>query len=235
MFRESVYSMIGREVTDNGVEYRCVTDQPWGGYNWYQGGFKSLNEFNVDRPFNRDMLAATIYHEYEHHVSNLWREQLYIETGNVELSIVPLHTGRCVVSEGTADTARDFLGVSELDKRTAIYNTLQTLRRMASINAAIMLNSENKTKEETTEYLIERGLREPGSFNLAFIEPTQDDGRPNFWAPYIFTYFFGRRDFVYPTYQKAVQEEELPKFYQTMYLNPYSGSSLTWKQAFDWL
>jgi hypothetical protein len=106
---------------------------------------------------------------------------------------------------------------------------------MTSINAAIKLNSENCSKEEVTQYLVERGLRAPNSFSLAFIESFQDDGRPNFWAPYVFTYFFGRKDFVLPTYQKAEQEDQLPEFYRTLYLNPYSGSSLTWKQSFDWL
>jgi hypothetical protein len=235
MFKEKIFALMGRDVTDNGVEYSCVSDKPWGGYNWYLGGFKSLNEFNIDRPFNRDQLSATIYHEYEHHVSNLWREQMYLDTKNVELSIVPMHTGRCVISEGTADTARDFLDVSEIDDRTLIFNALYVLRRMTSINAAIMLNSENKSKEEATEYLIERGLRTKESVSLAFIQPYQDDGRPNFYAPYVFTYYFGRKDFVQPTYQKAKHEDQLSEFYRTIYMNPYSGSSLTWEQAFDWL
>ncbi len=234
-FKEKIFSLMEREITDNGVEYRCVSDRPWSGYNWYQGGFKSLNEFNIDRPFNRDQLASAIYHEYEHHVSNLWKEQLYIDTGNVELSIVPLHTGRCVISEGTADTARDFLQIAEQDERARISNTLSKIRRMTIINAAIMLNSEKKSTEEVMEYLVARGFREPGSFTLSFIQPSQSDGRPNFWAPYIFTYFFGRQDFVLPTYEKATNEDQLARFYRTMYLNPYSGSSLTWNLAFDWL
>ncbi|MHA2359692.1 MAG: hypothetical protein ACXAB5_05430, partial [Candidatus Thorarchaeota archaeon] len=116
-FRTKIYTIMGASVPDNGVQYEAVRDEPWGGYNWYLGEFKSLNQFNIDRKFNRDTLQATIYHEYEHHVSNLWREKAFLKTGNLELSIVPLHTGRCVISEGTADTAKDFLGVSEDDPR----------------------------------------------------------------------------------------------------------------------
>ncbi len=237
LFKERIFTLMGREVTDNGVEYRCVSDKPWSGYNWYQRGFKSLNEFNVDRSFNKDTLASVIYHEYEHHVSNLWRERLYHDTGNIELSIVPMHTGRCVISEGTADTARDFLGIAEGDERTQIVNTLSVLRRMTSINAAIMLNAENKTREDAISYMIERGLRDADSAkgSIAFIQPFQSDERPNFYAPYVFTYFFGRTDFVLPTFQKAKQEDQLPEFYRTIYLNPYTGSSLTWGQAFEWL
>ncbi|MCJ7817437.1 MAG: type II secretion system F family protein, partial [Candidatus Thorarchaeota archaeon] len=104
LFQEKVYSLVGTTVTDNGVEYQTVTDAPWSGYNWYQKGFKSLNQFNVDVTFNKVSLQGVIYHEYEHHVSNLWREKYFMETGNLELAVVPLHTGRCVISEGTADT-----------------------------------------------------------------------------------------------------------------------------------
>ncbi len=237
LFNDRIYKLMGVAVQDNGVEYKCVVDKPWSGYNWYQGGFKSLNEFNVDRPFNRDTLLSVIFHEYEHHVSNLWREQIYLETGNLERSIIPLHTGRCVISEGTADTAKDFLEVVTADERSRVTEALYVLRRMTSINAAIMLNSEHKSIEEAIEYLVEYGLRDEMSArgSIAFIQPTQADGRPNFFAPYVFTYYFGRTDFVRPTYLRAKNENQLAEFYRTIYLNQYSGSSLTWKEAFEWL
>jgi len=237
LFQKKVYSLIGTSVTDNGVEYQTVTDTPWSGYNWYQKGFKSLNQFNIDVTFNKNSLQSVIYHEYEHHVSNLWREKYFRESGNLELAVVPLHTGRCVISEGTADTAKEFLGVVEEDPHIEIADALYTLRRMTSINAATMLNAEGKSTEEAIEYMFERGYRTEKSAkgSMGFIGPKMADGRPNFWAPYVFTYFFGRTDFVLPTFNKAVQEDELAKFYQTLYLNPYSGSSVTWRKAFDWL
>ncbi len=237
MFKEKVFSLIGSSVTDNGVEYQTVTGAPWSGYNWYQKGFKSLNQFNTDVTFNRNTLQGVIYHEYEHHVSNLWREKYFRETGNLELAVVPLHTGRCVISEGTADTAKEFLGVVEDDPHVEIADALYSLRRMTSINAAIMLNDKGKSVEEAIQYMSERGYRSEKSAtnSIAFIGPKMDDGRPNFWAPYVFTYFFGRTDFVLPTFTKAAKEGELGKFYQTLYLNPYSGSSVTWKKAYEWL
>ena len=178
-----------------------------------------------------------IYHEYEHHVSNLWREKYFRETGNLELAVVPLHTGRCVISEGTADTAKEFLGVVEDNPNIEIDTALYSLRRMTSINAAIMLNDEGKSVDDAVEYMYERGYRTEKSAksSIGFIGPKMADGRTNFWAPYVFTYFFGRTDFVLPTFNKAVEQDELPKFYQTLYLNPYSGSSVTWHKAYDWL
>jgi hypothetical protein len=237
MFRKNVYSLVGASVTDNGVEYQTVTGVPWSGYNWYQKGFKSLNQFNIDITFNKASLQGVIYHEYEHHVSNLWREKYFRETGNLELAVVPLHTGRCVISEGTADTAKEFLGVVEDNSNIAIDETLYSLRRMTSINAAIMMNAKGKSSDEAVDYISARGYRTEklARDSLGFISPKMTDGRTNFWAPYVFTYFFGRTDFVLPTFNRAVEQDELAKFYQTLYLNPYSGSSVTWYKAYDWL
>lgn len=237
LFEKKIFSLMGQSVTDNGVIYQVVSGAPWSGYNWYQKGFRSLNQFNIDMTFNKDTLQGVIYHEYEHHVSNLWREKYYLEHGDLELSVVPLHTGRCIISEGTADTAKEFLDISEDDPHVRIADILYILRRMTSINAAIMLNKERKSTDDAIEYLYERGFRERKSAesSIAFIAPRLPDGRPNFWAPYIFTYFFGRTDYVLPTFQKALENDELARFYQTLYLNPYSSSSVTWNKAFSWL
>ena len=237
MFQEKIYSLVGSSVTDNGVEYQTVTGAPWSGYNWYQKGFMSLNQFNIDVTFNKFSLQGVIYHEYEHHVSNLWREKYFRETENLELAVVPLHTSRCVISEGTADTAMEFLGVVEENPDIAIVEAMYSLRRMTGINAAVMMNDEGKSADDAVEYMYERGYSTEKSAkgSIGFIAPKMTDGRTNFWAPYIFTYFFGRTDFVLPTYSKAVEQDELVKFYQTLYLNPYSGSSVTWNKAFEWL
>ena len=237
MFRDQIYSKMGASVPDNGVQYEAVRNKPWSGYNWYQGGFKSLNQFNIDSKFNKHSLLNVIYHEYEHHVSNLWREKAYLNSKNLELSIVLLHTGRCVISEGTADCAKEFLSVVDDSPRALVDDTLYLLRRMVGINAAIMLNDEGKSAEEAVDYMVNRGLRklEAAQQSLNFISPTSKDGKLNFFAPYIFTYFLGRTDFVLPMYLKAVEKDVLPDFFKTVYMNPYSGSSLTWTKAFEWI
>lgn len=236
LFREKVFSEMGEDVTDNGVIYRPVQDKPWSGYNYYQGDFKSINAFNTDRSFNKHNLLGVVYHEYEHHVSGLWREKAFREKGWTELSIVPLHTGRCVISEGTADTAREFLEVEESETEELV-RALYKLRRMTSINAAIMLNEQGNSANEVINYMIERGLRRPKSAkdSIQFIQPEKDDGSPNIWAPYVFTYFFGRTNFVLPAFKRAKEEAELKRFFRTVYLNPFSGSSITWNKAFSWL
>ncbi|NHI90167.1 MAG: hypothetical protein EAX87_11640 [Candidatus Thorarchaeota archaeon] len=237
LFRDRIFSQMGSSVPDKGVQYEAVQNQPWSGYNWYQGDFKSLNQFNIDAKFNKDTLLNVIYHEYEHHVSNLWREKAYINSQELELSIVPLHTGRCVISEGTADTAKEFLRVTDDGPRMQVAEALNALRRMTSINAAIMLNAKRCAVDETVDYLVNRGFRteESAKRSINFISPTTKDGSINFFAPYIFTYFTGRTDFVLPMYKKAVEQDVLPEFFKTVYMNPYSGSSVTWRKAFEWM
>jgi len=236
-FRNKIYAIMGTSVTDNGVQYECVSDKPWGAYNWYQGEFKSLNQFNIDRTVNRDTLRASIYHEYEHHVSNLWREKAFLKTGNLELSLVPMHTGRCVIAEGTAETAKDFLGVSEDDSGIRILTVLTSLRQMSIINGAILLNDEGKSEKDVIEYMMYRGYRSRKSSeaSIEFISPTTKEGKTNFFAPYIFTYLIGRTDYVYPTFLRASEKDVVPEYFKTVYMNPYSGSSVTWDKAFEWL
>jgi hypothetical protein len=236
LFRKKVYTLMDATVTDNGIEYKAVTGKPWGGYNYYQGNYRSRNEFNVDRPFSKHGLAAVIYHEYEHHVSNLWREKAYYDSNWTDLSIVPL-TGRCVISEGTADTAMDFLELGEGTDDSRRMRALTNLSRMCGMNAALMLNHEQASEDDVVWYLVERtfGKEERIKPSLEFSRPKTKDGKPNLWAPYIFNYLKGRMDFVYPTFLKAKENDMLSDFFKTVYLNPYSGSSRTWNEAFDWL
>ncbi len=237
MFKTQVFSQIGEMVSDNGVKYETTQNEPWTGYNYYQGDYRSINCFNVDRAFIRDRLLGVVYHEYEHHVSNLWREKAYKERNWTELSIVPLHTGRCVISEGTADTARDFLGIRVDSPGKKAVDVLYALRRMVNINAAIMLNQEQRSFDEVIEFVQERGLfsRETAEKSLRFVKRKRNDGRPNLWAPYVFNYSIGRTRFVLPAFERARAEGELTRFFQTVYLNPFALSSRTWPGAFDWL
>jgi len=68
---------------------------------------------------------------------------------------------------------------------------------------------------------------------IRFSKPLTPDGKPNFFKPYVYTYFFGKKDYVLPTFQRAQKKDKLKEFFQTLYLNPYSRSSVTWKTAFS--
>ncbi|MFQ5833278.1 MAG: hypothetical protein ACE5H4_11280 [Candidatus Thorarchaeota archaeon] len=237
MFKTKIYDVIGESVTDNGISYEAVRGKPWGAYNWYKGNYRSVNQFNIDRPINRNTVNAAVYHEYEHHVSLLWREKAYLERGWTDLSVVLLHTGRSIIAEGTADTAADFLGVGRGTREGTAVRAMTDLFRILSINAAMMMNQEEVPFDEAVEYAIERSFspRESLEGALGFMTPKTPSGSPNFFSPYVFAYFIGRNEFVYPAFAKAKERNMLSKFYRTAYLNPYVGHSATWRDAFDWL
>ena len=100
------------------VEY--VTGKPWGAYNWYQGGFRSLIQVNTSLPLLIDRAIDLACHEgYPgHHVYNtLLEEHLVRDRGWVEYSVYPLFSPQSLIAEGTAEVGIDvaFPG----DERTA--------------------------------------------------------------------------------------------------------------------
>ncbi len=83
-----------------------VKDKPWSGYNWYQGGFRSLIQVNTDLPIYIDRALDLAGHEgYPgHHVYNALLEQhLVRERGWVELTVYPLFSPQSLIAEGTAN------------------------------------------------------------------------------------------------------------------------------------
>lgn len=85
------------------VEY--VKGQSWAGYNWYQGGLRSLIQVNVDLPIFIERAVDLAAHEgYPgHHVYNLLLEhELVRGRGWVEYSVYPLFAPQSLMAEGTA-------------------------------------------------------------------------------------------------------------------------------------
>jgi hypothetical protein len=86
------------------VEY--VTNKSWGGYNWYQGNFRSLIQVNTDLPAYVDRAVDLACHEgYPgHHVYNALLEQHLVRgRGWVEYSVYPLFSPQSLIAEGTAN------------------------------------------------------------------------------------------------------------------------------------
>ena len=83
-----------------------VTDQPWSGYNWYQGGSHSLIQVNTDLPITIDRAVDLAAHEgYPgHHVYNvLLEDHLVRERGWLEFSVYPLFSPQSLIAEGSAN------------------------------------------------------------------------------------------------------------------------------------
>ena len=83
-----------------------VTDKPWSGYNWYQGGFHSKIEINTDLPVRIDRAIDLGCHEgYPgHHVYNALLEQELVEQrGWIEYTVYPLYSPQSLLAEGSAN------------------------------------------------------------------------------------------------------------------------------------
>ena len=90
------------------VEY--VNNKSWSGYNWYQGGFKSLIQVNTDLPIFIDRAIDLACHEgYPgHHVYNsLLEKSLVRDRGWVEFSVYALFSAQSLIAEGSANYGID--------------------------------------------------------------------------------------------------------------------------------
>jgi hypothetical protein len=86
------------------VEY--VKGKSWGAYNWYQGGFHSVIQVNLDLPIMIDRAVDLACHEgYPgHHVYNtLLEKNLVRDRGWVEYSVYALFSPQSLIAEGTAN------------------------------------------------------------------------------------------------------------------------------------
>jgi len=86
------------------VEY--VTNKTWGGYNWYQGNYRSLIQVNTDLPIYINRALDLACHEgYPgHHVYNALLEKTLVrDRGWVEFSVYALFSPQSLIAEGTAN------------------------------------------------------------------------------------------------------------------------------------
>ena len=100
------------------VEY--VTGKSWSGYNWYQGGFKSLIQVNTDLPIYIDRAVDLACHEgYPgHHVYNVLLEQHLVRNrGWIEYTVYPLFSPQSLIAEGTANVGIEMV-FSPADRMT---------------------------------------------------------------------------------------------------------------------
>jgi len=97
---------------DEDLVVRLVTDKPWGGYNWYDGGRRSRVDINTDLPVRAPSLVHLIAHETYpgHHLEHAWKEaELVDRLGRLEASILLINTPESLVSEGLADAGSRFV------------------------------------------------------------------------------------------------------------------------------
>jgi hypothetical protein len=142
------------------LEY--VTGTSWNAYNWYQGGYRSLIQVNMDFPIAVDRAIDLACHEgYPgHHVYNAALEKnLVNDRGWVEVSVYPLFSPQSFIAEGTANYGIDMAFPGEA--RTAFErDTLFPLAGLdpsvAELNAKVnevMLGLNHARNEVARRYL----------------------------------------------------------------------------------
>src|SRR5207342_1436389 len=88
-----------------------VRGQPWGAYNWFDGGRRSRVDVNTDLPVRATTLPGLVAHEAYpgHHLEHASKEaELVDRQGRLESSILLINTPECLISEGLADLGRTF-------------------------------------------------------------------------------------------------------------------------------
>lgn len=110
-----------------GLRVGLVTNQPWAGYNWYDGGLQSRVDVNTDLPVQVKRLLDTMSHETYpgHHLEHAWKEaDLVGARGRLEASVVTINTPECFISEGLAELGRRFASPpeSEADLLVELYD-----------------------------------------------------------------------------------------------------------------
>lgn len=117
-----------------------VTDKSWSGYNYYQGGNKSLIQINVDFPVGIERAVDLGCHEgYPgHHVQGISAERLYRERGWVEFSVMPLFSPQGPLNEGGGNYGVDLAFPGE----ERLQFEMQTLYPLAGLDPATAQSRE---------------------------------------------------------------------------------------------
>ena len=90
------------------VSYQVVTDQPWSGFNYYRGNYRSTVAVNADVRQQMSNLPRLVAHESYpgHHTEHCRKEAgLVHRDGHDEQTIFLVNTPQCLMAEGLADLA----------------------------------------------------------------------------------------------------------------------------------
>jgi hypothetical protein len=197
------------------LQVRLVTNQPWSGYNWYDGGLRSRVDINTDLPIRSADLLHTVAHETfpGHHLEHAWKETSLVDgASRLEASILLINTPECLISEGLADLGVDFAvppaeevevlvelygrsglpiaadptAARDAAERTATMR--EPRRRLGEVrgNAALLRHADGASHEETLAY-----LRRVGRLAPHIAEKRLEFIEHPLWRTYVFVYHEG--------------------------------------------
>jgi hypothetical protein len=200
-----------------GLAVSLVRDQPWSGYNWYDGGRRSRVDLNTDLPIRAADLLSVLPHETYpgHHLEHAWHEAHLVDgLGRMEASVLGINTPECLLSEGLADLGKRFAvppddeaamlaevfrlaglpnvggaagALAAAERQVAISRALAAVRGVAG-NAALLLHADGAPREDVLAYLERRLLSTPERA----AKRLEFISHP-LWRTYVFVYFEGER------------------------------------------
>lgn len=226
---------------DERFSLEFVTDKPWSGYNWYQGGHESLIQVNTDFPIIIDRAVDLGCHEgYPgHHTWNVLLERDVLNgAGWIEYSVYPLFSPLSVTAEGSANYGielafpeqekiafeRDVLfPLAGLDPAKAVkLEALNTLRKRLSHSRNMIARNylDGKiSRDEAIEMLKVYGLqsRERAEQGVRFIET---------YRGYVLNYNLGRDLAAAYVERNAVDGRSRWDVFETLLTTPLSASDI---------
>jgi hypothetical protein len=163
------------------VEFEYMGDKPWAAFNYYLGGLRSRVSVNTDLGMTPDFVMHLVAHETYpgHHVEHAWKEQeLMVERGQVEESIVLIPTPQSIVSEGIAELGIEIVLGDQQQELTASFvsgtgvnydaevsrqalEVREPLGRVGT-NAAFMVHVDGASADEAREYVMRWALTSEG-------------------------------------------------------------------------
>jgi hypothetical protein len=192
-----------------------VRDQPWSGYNWYDGGGRSRVDLNTDLPLRLPALLNTVAHETYpgHHLEHAWKERVLIEDQrHLEASVLAINTPECLISEGLANLGRELVvaddevapllaelaqvaglplaadagALREAAERAPRVVAIRKVLDATRVDAALLRHAEGRSHEEVLDYLVS-----VGRFSRETAAKRLEFIEHPLWRTYVFVYTEG--------------------------------------------
>jgi hypothetical protein len=200
---------------DEAIRIRLVYDQPWSGYNWYEGGRRSRFDVNTDLPVRAtDLIHLAAHEAYPgHHLEHAWKEaELVDRLGRLEASVLLVNTPESLISEGLADLGHDLVSpaAGEPELLVEVFGraglpiaadpvaardaaelavALRPLRRRldaSRVNACLMRHADGRSHDDALAF-----LERAGRFAPAVAAKRLEFIEHPLWRTYVFVYFEG--------------------------------------------
>ncbi len=170
-----------RDITLHGHTFRTIQNQPYTGFNQYDGGedeqgkplFTGLFEFNVDHPVTEANLYYLVAHEViAHYVSCVIRDLSYRRGHHgIESTMGTMCSPQVVEEEGLAETMMHLLygsreaAIGAIGPELRVVLAADELEQVAKANVGILHLRDGRSLDEVKRYVAEDCLQEEAIVN----------------------------------------------------------------------